>query len=520
MKSFLSLLICICLPMLVGAQFRDGLDVSFGVAGLAVRNFYPIPSSGDDDRFLDVLFEPNGKIIAIAGNSIVRMHPDGTPDSSFGRYAVVSDTFKKPDGTAYELQPLRLAMQSDGSLIVASVYNAAIWPGYTPQTVVSRVFADGHIDPSFGTRGSFTDTLLYRKRPNDIKVLQDDRIVVSGDTAYMPFLALLDPDGSLDHHFAGTGMLVDFSAYATGNAMLAIDTKGRIVQLRQHYSVARYWTDGTPDTGFNHTGKMLADFVPHAPTALLTSVSIATDSEDAIWIAGNSFYRSVEPFTLVKIDSSGRADSHFGSGGYEEYPWFSGSTNQVADLVLLRDGRILMAGTVQNPVTGQDNFGLMRVFRDGRADTGFGDHSRLLTQLEGRSVSPDKLYRAAELPDRKIMAFGTTCTGLPHIASAAARYHGNGKTAVPEMNAKDLGLQLFPNPAHNYLIVQSSATLPAGYVIRVVNIMGYAQLTFTASRSSKQRIDLSALSPGDYILQLLDEAKRPVFSAHFCKEQF
>ena len=104
--------------------------------------------------------------------------------------------------------------------------------------------------------------------------LQDDgKVVVVGNTSQSEdaerhfTLARYNTDGYLDTTFSGDGIEIsDFPArYATS---IAIQSDGKIVAVGTTYNdaasalfvIARYNTDGTPDSTFSEDGRQIPDF--------------------------------------------------------------------------------------------------------------------------------------------------------------------------------------------------------------------------------------------------------------------
>jgi hypothetical protein len=84
-----------------------------------------------------------------------------------------------------------------------------------------------------------------------------------------------------------------------------------------------------------------------------------------------------------------------------------------------------------------------------------------------------------------------------YVDSVMVRVDSTGGTGVHSFSDQQSTLLVFPNPAHNYLIVQSST--PIGK-ISIVNLLGETIATENET-SVRAFVDLSGLTPGIYLLR-------------------
>lgn len=173
------------------------LDNSFGTNGVA--NFESLMLPGQSFAVQNVAIQSDGKIVASGklissgggtheGFELARFNTDGTFDNTFGSNGQVSTDL----GPSYAT-PLGLAIQSDGSIVIAGKISAA------NPAVVIRYLSDGTLDPSFGTTGvlSFSDTDPY----GSLALQGDGKILFNvGDKVYR-----ITSAGVLDSSFATAG---------------------------------------------------------------------------------------------------------------------------------------------------------------------------------------------------------------------------------------------------------------------------------------------------------------------------
>src|SRR4030095_8196993 len=136
-----------------------------------------------------VAIQPDGKVLFggrmnYEGDELIRLHPDGSRDSTFNGGAPVGFT-----------EISAIAVQPDGAILVAGAN-------------LTRLLPDGALDPSFSAELS-GDSTLYSRPPTRLALQPDGKIVVTGyftaiNGAPAPGIARLLPDGSLDPSFVVT----------------------------------------------------------------------------------------------------------------------------------------------------------------------------------------------------------------------------------------------------------------------------------------------------------------------------
>lgn len=176
----------------------DGsLDASFAVTT------YNIPAVADD--FVSIVPLTNGKIL-VSGylsmgtasekrNNIIRLNDDGSVDFTFN--------FKEtPSNSAY----VKMAVQSDGKIIIAGAFNSIFDPNIRdanyPYTGIARINSDGSIDHSFKSPAAFS----YSNTICDITTLSDNRILaiwkgIYGTALGKDYVELHGANGGIDNSY-------------------------------------------------------------------------------------------------------------------------------------------------------------------------------------------------------------------------------------------------------------------------------------------------------------------------------
>ena len=232
------------------ARYVDSgaLDVSFNGSGTVITAI----SSGNDVA-RGVALQPDGKIV-VAGycsNGITydfclaRYLASGTPDVSFNG----SGTVITPIGVGDDYA-ISLALQPDGKIIVAGVCSN----GANSDFCLARYLANGIFDTSFNSTG---------------KVITP--IGSSNDYGYS---VALQPDGK-----------IVVAGYCEGGANI-------------DFCLARYLANGTLDTSFGSTGKVIT--VIGSSTDVANSAALQPDGK--IVVAGYCSNGSNDDFCLARYD--------------------------------------------------------------------------------------------------------------------------------------------------------------------------------------------------------------------------
>ncbi|GIM95055.1 delta-60 repeat domain-containing protein [Paractinoplanes toevensis] len=231
----------------------------------------------------------------------------------------------------------------------------------------------------------------------------------------------------LDLSFGSGGIVsTDFAEFIDeGRALLVQNDKpvvagtaSRIVagMGTSDFGVARYTTDGRPDSSFGSGGKVTTDFFGSADDAY----AVAGQPDGAVVAAGRAVTADNldSDFALARYCRDGTLDSAFGSGG-KVHTDFGGTVDVGKAMVRQRDGKIVVAGsTALYPVS--VDFALARYHVDGRLDTSFGVGGRVVTKFGGASSATALVLQK----DGKIVVTGET--ERDGFDFGLARYNTNG----------------------------------------------------------------------------------------------
>ncbi len=407
------LLVLVLLPALTGCRFslsdllpRSGaVDTSFGMDGIVTTN----SDTDEDDAANGIAVQDDGKIV-LAGSSgssssfnfaLARYCSDGSLDTSFGTAGKVITPFGSTNDKA-----AAVAVQQNNKIVaaghssVSSIYNFAL----------ARYNPDGSLDTSFGSSGKvYTDFYSAMGAANALAIQPDGKIVAAGYSNNGSFdvfaLARYNPDGSLDAAFDTDGKVrTDFGPWPSYCHALAVQKDGKIVAAGTvnntifGFALVRYNTDGSLDTSFGVTGKVITFL--GANSAKSNAVVIQEDGK--IVAAGYRNTGSDEVFALVRYHADGSLDSSFGTSGTGSVLTPIGSGNSRACAAALQsDGKIVAAG--YSDTVSFDNFVLVRYNSNGTLDTSFGTDGIV---IQGIGPGDSRANALAINPDGMIIAGG------------------------------------------------------------------------------------------------------------------
>ncbi|MGW9069779.1 calcium-binding protein [Streptomyces yangpuensis] len=279
----------------------DGsLDTTFDGDGKAVTDL----GGGGADRGSDVAVQADGKIVAAGGVggvfALARYNAaDGSLDTTFDGDGKVFTEFGglQEGSTAYAL-----ALQPDGRIVAAGDTTE----GLVRDFALARYNADGSPDTTFSGDGRTTTDFGSMDTAQDVVVQSDGRIVAAGGSSPGRFaLARYHADGTPDTSFSGDGRVTtDLGGPQGGGSAHDVvqQSDGRLVAAgggNGDFALARYHTDGSPDTGFGGgDGAVSTNF---GGADLARSVALLTDGR-IVAVGGGG---AGEDFALARYEGGG-----------------------------------------------------------------------------------------------------------------------------------------------------------------------------------------------------------------------
>ena len=346
-------------------QTNGTLDNTFGNNGSVVAGISNISCRGSA-----IALQTDGKIV-VAGSAdssstydflVLRLLPDGTPDSTFGSAGWVTTDF----GTTLEYANA-VAIQRDGKIIAAGRKAE----GFFSDFAMVRLLPDGQPDPQFGDQGLVGTNFREEDNAAAIVIQDDSKIILGG-----------------------------FSS----------------VSANGDFALARYNQDGSLDKLFGSGGKVLTDLAGQNESDFITSMKLLSDGR--IVTAGNANNNNLE-FTsdagIVQFMPDGALDPSFGTDGIVIAPL--GSKTNVEGVTVAADGKVIICGS-SDVAQGENRWFLSRFQPQGGLDISFGTLGVVTTNMQGaNNFAGDVLVQ----PDSKIVLAGTSGAS-PNFNFAVARY--------------------------------------------------------------------------------------------------
>jgi uncharacterized delta-60 repeat protein len=302
------------------------------------------------------------------------------------------------------------------------------------------------LDPTFGTGGAVrTDFAGNIDEANAVVIQPNGQIIAAGSsfsnskTVEDFIVARYNANGTLDKRFGKNGKITtDFFRNVDSISAVAIQPDGQILvagfaQLGGNggtprvFALARYRSDGTPDTGFGSNGALTTSF--GGSFAAVSALMVQPDGK--IVVAGTVDFNPDLPgsgldFALARYNPSGTLDGSFGKGGKVVFDFF-GSFDQANGAVLQPDGKIIVVGSASYDSNNRDiGFALARFNTDGSTDFSFGTGGKQITDFFGAGAKANGVVLQ---PDGKFVVAGTASDSATRPVAtdiALARYNADG----------------------------------------------------------------------------------------------
>lgn len=488
------------------------LDQTFGNNGVVVTS---IPGLVEEPRH--IALQSDGKIL-IAGQLeggalidffVARYNTDGSLDNAFGAGGIAQyDIGNGAEDSARDLIPML-----NGQIMVVTraldIVSGDMLAGLT------RLNADGSLDMSFGTGGTVLHSITGSDlNPQHVQVQMDGKYLLSGRTDEFQDAELLvmrcNTDGSLDTTYGNGGFVTvgafnsfDIAANAQlllSNELLCVGWAFDDVAGDDTRTIWKFDVNGDPVNSFGNAGLVtMMDFTGvdlyRAVVANLTH----------LFAGGSVTPASNSDMVVNKFDLNGQLDVSFGSAGTVLYD-HAGQNDDVQELFLDQNGKVLVAGTVRQ-ATGEEDFGLLRLNADGSLDNSFGTVG-VFTYNE---VLDDDVETAIVQPDGKVLLLGVTDDGGPNQDIMLVRVNANPSSGVLEHNGTRMSI--WPNPASDRLYFNVGGGMDQ---LRILDQLGAVVLESGVSGDYGQ-VDVSGLPSGFYIVECSStstETRRSVVVSH------
>jgi uncharacterized delta-60 repeat protein len=347
--------------------------------------------------------------------------------------------------------------------------------GALANTVVSIVDDDPvppglGLDPSFGTLGEAVLSGFGGTR-SSMGVQPDGKVVMAGGSLQDFILARFNADGSIDRDFGflgdgtvttdmGSGLIVEeataVAIQADGKIVVAgytaTDNRPPVADGPVTFALARYNADGRLDTTFGNGGRVSGVVLGFARAVVIQPDGHIVVAGEVTF--GDSFSPDNGDVVLARYRPDGTFDPSFGITATGQITRdLGGSTNAARNIVLQRDGKIVVSGTSVDNVSGVAHTDVARFLPNGEFDDSFGNRGkvRIATLAVGEGLalqSDDKLVlvgsvvqntfpASARFVVQRLLANGTPDPGFGAAGKVDVALSSNAKASAVAVQADD-----------------------------------------------------------------------------------
>lgn len=372
----------------VGAFAAPGdLDHSFGKNGKVAVNFGGSDGVGYTLSH-DIAVDSKNRVVQIGDTdaqgpieyAIARLNPDGSPDDSF------SGDGRQTVDVGPKAQAFAVAMQPDDKILVGG------GGGTFRQFTIIRLNANGSVDDSFGVNGIASITFGTRNSAvTDMAIQPNGKIVAVGKASgtehgyrHTDFgIARFNSDGSPDTSFSGDGeQTVDFNGIDYANAV-AIDSHGRIVVAGQgggnRMIATRLLPNGAIDKHFGSKGRVEIGYPGKDNSSGAEQLAVQADGKLVLagFTADGRDQRNPFDFAIARLKPDGSLDRSFNKDGRQTVGF--GGSDEGHGLALQKDGRIVVGG-----FTDLRDLAITRLKANGSLDKSFADKGKRTIDFGGQ----------------------------------------------------------------------------------------------------------------------------------------
>jgi len=327
---------------------------------------------------------------------------------------VLDTSFNSPNGfiiqtiTSFNDEGYSLAIQLDGKILLGgSCYN-----GSNDDFCIARFNSNGTLDTTFGTSGKVIQPIGSSNDYGSSLAIQLDGKILLGGTCYNGrnydfCIARFNSNGTLDTTFGTSGKVIQpIGSSNDWGRSLVIQPDGKILlggNCSGDFCIARFNSDGTLDTSFNSSGKVLQPI----GSSFDWGRSLAIQPDGKILFGGECINGIINSdFCIARFNSNGTLDRTFGNSG-KVIQSIGSFYDAGQSLAIQPDGKILFGGECIDGIINSD-FCIARFNSNGTLDTSFGTGGKVIQDIgsfydAGQSI--------AIQPDGKILLGGSCDNG-------------------------------------------------------------------------------------------------------------
>lgn len=424
------------------------LDTSFNTTGVVTT---PIIGSSTDVASAVAVYANGKAVVAGSANfggnwdfAVVRYLRDGALDVTFGGTGKVMTSVGSSHDYATDVHIL-----PDGKVLVTGY---ALFGG-NHRLAAARYLPGGALDTSFGTGGIATMISFGDDRSFASAMLPDGNAVLVGRFTSLGIdrlrAAICSPSGSFTASWDHT-MPSSNPAWLTD---VAVQSDGKIVAVGRvqvgsslHIVLTRRNSDLTPDMSFN-AGQPLT-VLPGGLTSF-DAKAVGVQPDGKIVVGGDAVSSGPPHLGIVRFQGNGTLDASFGSGGLVQT--LVGSSTELEDLAVSRDGKIVAAALYQAPTSEEP--AVLRFTSNGSLDSSFAS-SGIRTLSFGSS---DDYPSACAFSETGRIVLAGTAT-MSSLDFGVARLRGDGALMMAAPGQMAPGI----SPLAVFSLIEAPAIIDSG----------------------------------------------------------
>lgn len=389
-------------------------DKSFGNNG-SIATTMAATGNSSTSRVVKTFLLQDSKILLVIqkdGKTVIgKKLPDGTPDLGFGK-----DGFSE----LVSIAPTAAVLQPDGKIVVA---------GGNAEFMLARYNADGSLDKSFGNGGiAIADITPSDDFLTSVAITATGGIIAAGNSTGNFMLVAFTSTGMRDPSFGINAVATtNFNGMNSSINAICLQADGKIIAAGyvnspsgSDFALARYNADGSPDPGFNGTGRTSTDF-----GGWDVATAIVPGGDGKIYAGGSSAdFSGNQHFRVARYNTDGSPDETYNSGTGSVLAAFGNSYDVLTCIGLQIDGSVVAGGNTNiNPVS--NDIALVHINTDGTIDKNFGNNGLVLADINSQN---DECGWLVVQPDGKILTGGASTVFVPLYQSwfTCLRFDANG----------------------------------------------------------------------------------------------
>ncbi|HPG61473.1 MAG TPA: delta-60 repeat domain-containing protein [Casimicrobium sp.] len=345
----------------------------------------------------------------------------GTLDASWGTLSPLGAGKVSTDIGSRDDSAAAMTRQPDSKVLLAGT----CYDGTNNDFCVARYTPNGTLDTSWNGTGKVITAIGSGSDTASAMTLQPDgKVLLAGkcdnNSGYYEFCATrYNANGTLDLTWNGTGQVMTTINGAWDSAQaITLQPDGKVLLAGTCYigpgsdfCAARYNLNGTLDTTWNGTGKVITDI----GIVLSSAAAIAVQPDGKVLLAGYCYNGGNNDFCATRYNANGTLDTTWNGTG-RVITAMGGGDGTASAMTLQPDGKVLLAGTCSS------DFCAARYNANGSLDTSWNGTGKLLSAI---GSGYDSAGAITLQPDGKVLLAGYCYNGTNNDF-CAARYNSNG----------------------------------------------------------------------------------------------